>query len=383
MNILFVSHEYGVNGATRSLIDMIDCVRDTQNMNIQVLIPRNGNAAALLKEEGIKYKTLLYYPDYCKIDRRPIFLWEMFKEAVNAVAVMRLFYWCKKQKIDIIHSNSTAVDIGARVATHLNLPHVFHIREFMEEDFRLKYRNGNRMKRLIEQSQYCVFISKVIERKYIKLYNIKKNMTLYNRINTKSYYQRREDLLKNEKINLIMTGGIVKGKGVHIAVRAVNEVVKRGLLKVELFVIGNADKKYLSKIKEYINEQKLSDSIHIRGFVSDVAAYRKKADVCLVCSDCEGFGRVTIESMLAGLLVIGSDSGATTELIKHNKTGLLYEKGNIESLASCIECVGMNSLKYKEIAKNGQNWALQTFESTNYAEKIMNIWRGCIEKRFS
>ena len=162
-----------------------------------------------------------------------------------------------------------------------------------------------------------------------------------------------------------------------------NEVVKRGLLKVELFVIGNADKKYLSKLKEYINEQKLSDSIHIRGFVSDVAAYRKKADVCLVCSDCEGFGRVTIESMLAGLLVIGSDSGATTELIKHNKTGLLYEKGNIESLASCIECVGMNSLKYKEIAKNGQNWALQTFESTNYAEKIMNIWRGCIEKRFS
>ena len=205
---------------------------------------------------------------------------------------------------------------------------------------------------------------------------------MYDKIDTKSYYQIRNDLLEDEKLSLIMTGGIIKGKGIHTAIRAVNEVIKSGLIKAEFLIIGNADKEYLAEIMAYIKQQRLTDIIHIKEFAADVALYRRKADICLVCSDCEGLGRTTIESMLAGLLVIGSNSGATPELITHDETGMLYETGNVESLASCIELVGTKRQKYKKIAKSGQEWALQIFGKSDYAEKLINIWRSCCEKRF-
>ena len=377
MKILFVSHEYGVNGATKSLVDMINSICDSYEVEICVLIPRNGNAAELFKNNNIQFKTILYYPDYHRIGRSFLCFWEMIKELINFIAVIRTSIWCKKRRINIIHSNSSAVDIGARVAEKLELPHIYHIREFMEEDFNYVYRNKNRMKKLIERSQYCIFISKAIRNKYIKLYNIEKFSVLYDKIDVNSYLQVRNNLFEDEVIHLIMTGGIVKGKGIHIAVRAVKAVAESGLIKVKLTILGNADKKYLAEIKTYIKENGLEDVIHIGGFTNFIESYRRKADICLVCSDCEGLGRVTIESMLAGLLVIGSNSGATMELIQKGETGMLYKKGDVADLSMCIESVAKNRQRAKTIAQNGQTWAMKEFANTNYAEIVMEIWRNC------
>ena len=52
------------------------------------------------------------------------------------------------------------------------------------------------------------------------------------------------------------------------------------------------------------------------------------ADVILVCSQWEAFGRITVEAMLTGKAVIASANGGTTELIKDGENGLLYTYGN-------------------------------------------------------
>lgn len=70
----------------------------------------------------------------------------------------------------------------------------------------------------------------------------------------------------------------------------------------------------------------------------------RMADVVLICSHWEPFGRVTVEAMLAGKPVIAI-SGATVELIHDGVTGLLYDPGNYSVLANKMRYFCMRILE--------------------------------------
>ena len=53
-----------------------------------------------------------------------------------------------------------------------------------------------------------------------------------------------------------------------------------------------------------------------------------------MCSQCEAFGRVTVEAMRAGLPVCGTNSGGTPEIIDPGVNGLLSPAGDANALAA-------------------------------------------------
>ena len=65
-----------------------------------------------------------------------------------------------------------------------------------------------------------------------------------------------------------------------------------------------------------------------KNFYEKLAGY----DCGIMCSRSEGFGRVTVEYMMAGLPVLASDTGANAELIENGVTGLLYHFPDVENL---------------------------------------------------
>lgn len=50
-------------------------------------------------------------------------------------------------------------------------------------------------------------------------------------------------------------------------------------------------------------------------------------DILCMCSDREAFGLSTVEGMLSGCLIIGTNTGGTTEILEDGTTGLLYAQG--------------------------------------------------------
>jgi len=79
--------------------------------------------------------------------------------------------------------------------------------------------------------------------------------------------------------------------------------------------------------------------------------------------------------MMAGVLVIAADTGATLELVQHGKTGLLYRQGNAGDLSKMI----LESLNYPEksrlIAQNGRQYALGHLTATRNASEIAALYR--------
>jgi glycosyltransferase involved in cell wall biosynthesis len=99
----------------------------------------------------------------------------------------------------------------------------------------------------------------------------------------------------------------------------------------------------------------------------------RRADVVLMCSRSEAFGRVTIEGMLAGKPVIGSRSGATPELIQDGVTGLIYEPRNYKQLAQKIEYLYANPEKTALMGQQAKEWAMATFGQARYGDDLIRL----------
>lgn len=125
----------------------------------------------------------------------------------------------------------------------------------------------------------------------------------------------------------------------------------------------------------------MDSNIHILHYVSDLRKLRKQCDIGLTCSKNEAFGRVTIENQLAGLLVIGANTGGTTEIIKDNETGLLYKEGDYMDLADKIEYAIINKNTMRNIANHGKDNAIDQFSIERVVDQLIGIYENCKMQR--
>lgn len=81
-----------------------------------------------------------------------------------------------------------------------------------------------------------------------------------------------------------------------------------------------------------------------------------------------------IESQMYATGVVAADIGGIPELVKENKTGILFKAGDKEKLRECIESLWDNKEKTEEMSNECKNLEFDTVE--DYYDKIMRIYDG-------
>ena len=100
-----------------------------------------------------------------------------------------------------------------------------------------------------------------------------------------------------------------------------------------------------------------------------------KAKISICPSECyENCPFSVIESQMYGTPVIGSDKGGIPELIDINKTGEIFESGNIDSLRNTIRNIWNDKKKLDEYTNNCYKKKVVTID--NYYSKIIEIYKG-------
>ena len=143
--------------------------------------------------------------------------------------------------------------------------------------------------------------------------------------------------------------------------------------------LWNGSRKYAQNLKEYVVENKLN-YIHFIPAIEDSQKLKERRDlydINLVCSNAEGLGRTTVESMLSGSLTIAANAGATPEIMNNNEYGLLYESGNSVDLADKIEYAILHKKDMERIAREAQEYAKNRFSIDSYANQILSLY-DCI-----
>jgi len=148
----------------------------------------------------------------------------------------------------------------------------------------------------------------------------------------------------------------------ELLIEAFTKVVKKNP-HAKLCLIGDGQLK--REIEQQINNLNLDKNIFMLGHLIEASRYIKAFDGLVLASSSEAYPYVLVEAGLAGLPVVSTNVGGTSEIITNTKDGFLIEKEDGDALATAMNYV----LEYKEQAQQlGKN--LQTKLSHNTVEHM-------------
>lgn len=346
MNILVITQSAEiVGGANRSLLSVIEYLKNKYGHNIFCLVPGKGEFISELEKKDIDYKIVPYLQTafFKKGDLFDVYrIFKVIRKCIYNKSIARNIYSYipNKCQFDCVYINDTTNTFGYLVSKKLNIPFVWHFRSY---DSRIrKYMLFESELRNHPNGKYVV-ISNAMKEYMIKKRGFSEETIrlVFNGIERQEETDYRQWSSKlTDTIHCLECGAISEAKGQMDAVKAFAELKKRGYTNYKLHIAGSEQPSiglsYADKLKEIIQENHIEDMVVFEGEVKNMGKLRKNMNIELVCSVCEAFGRVTIEGMQAGLAVIGSNTGGTLDIIEDGVTGYLYEQGNYISLAKKI-----------------------------------------------
>ena len=212
------------------------------------------------------------------------------------------------------------------------------------------------------------------------MFDKNKLLRIYNGIDPNQFLCLDHKIFINEIPRFICVGVIDEYKGQGELIEALGKYKQRYNRPFKLTLVGNNKGAYMKVINQLIEQYGIRNEVVFLGRRNDVYNMLKDTDVTFVCSKAEAFGRVTVEAMLAGSLVIGADNAGTKELINNNNDGLLYISGNSDELCECINYALNNIETMRNFAIAGQKKCLNMFTAekncANVYEQYQKIWEG-------
>lgn len=376
-NILYIFNDILWGGAAQSLLDMLKELK--KEVNPVVVMPEAVSDEVINKFRDLNiccYK-ICFSIDFINIGgetegKKNAEFKQSYEAALNLLPIVN------RENIEIIHINSSISYFAAITALMANVPYVWHIRELMEEHYGCEFLNKELKQKLYIQADRLITISNYVQKLYSEKYTIN-SQKLYDGLEIGRFkldIKKRRDF----KNIFLMVAEITPAKGQIDAIKAIEVLINKGYSDIKLIIIGARRNKYVWALKKYLKIKGLGRHISILPYQDDLLEFQRMSSYALTCSQNEALGRVSIEAMLAGNLVIGARSGGTIEIIGENEErGFLYELHNSKDLANTMirAMESSKDLKYKKI-KDAQKYVENVFNSITYSKKLLELYDSVI-----
>ncbi len=157
-------------------------------------------------------------------------------------------------------------------------------------------------------------------------------------------------------LHLLFAGRLVREKGTHIAVQALALLAEQAPQPVYLDIAGSGSSGYLQELEHMVVAEGLGEKVRFLGMVdrSRLIDMYEEYDAVLAPSIwCEPLAQVVLEAMARGVCVIASDRGGPSEVITHEKDGLLVPAGDPQALAQAILRLSQNQQLCEDLGQAG------------------------------
>lgn len=374
IKVCYFTHLPNLTGSNRSLLDMLDGI-DRNKVEPFIILGSHGPVEAELKKRKIRYEISFYSPATNSDNFvKNIGKYFLNTRLINRISINKIKKILKREKVDILHNNTYIVGVGMHAAYELKIPYVCHIRDFIWEDHHRKFFNEKLQESLLKNATEVIAITNAVKQKF-QSQSDREIIVLNDGIKTDEYKLPLTEKFMDKTVSILIAGRIAPGKGQLDAIKAVEELQKRGYRNLRLIIVGGVgDDKYNSQIHEYVNCKQI-ENIEFVAFTNDLKAIRSKCDIGLTCSKAEALGRVTIENMLSSMLVIGANTAGTMEIVRDRENGYIYRQDSYIDLADTIEKAINNPNQSNNVIKFGYNDAIKRFDYHEYVQKIECIYK--------
>lgn len=182
---------------------------------------------------------------------------------------------------------------------------------------------------------------------------------------------------------LLFVGRLVERKGVAYLLRAISTL--DGEPDVRLEVVGSGPER--EKLESLAAELGIAERVEFAGFVPDdelAGRYRDCHAFVLPAShdakgDVEGLGVVLLEAMVHARPVIASAAGGITDIVEHERTGLLVEPADVNDLAAAIRRLASDPGLADRVGRAGREHARREFSWDAIMNRLVALYRGLVE----
>lgn len=377
MKILYIASTTDLHGSTLSLLSLIDGVAANGDTPYVVVPNTNGPLCEILQKKNVKlFKIPLVF--FCYPSPRPHwrrwFLFDIKNMLLGEhIAQKQLAVIVSQLKPDLIHTNVGPIFSGHFVAKKNNIPHIWHIREYGDLDFNLKFFPCKSFFRKVLASDYPITITHSLLN-YHHLSDISKATVIYNGVCNKDDFNYTPE----KGSYFLCASRVSPEKKIDEVIKAFADFKKK-YSNFKLIILGEAVPDYKIELTLLAESLECSDSVSFEGFHHNVMHYMGKATALIVASPAEGFGRMTAEAICAGSIVIGKKAGGTQEIIQHT-AGFLYSDS--DELLNCMEkAAKLTAEEYTNIVKHGQEKAKKLFSIEQYVENVYNVYKKALKER--
>lgn len=377
--VLSASTKYG--GANKSFYLMLVGLIN-KGIEPLVILPEDGGLCEFFKKDNIPYKIFPYYFTRYPALRKKFLIKDILMYIPRLIrgGIYNILAESKLKKIvldytpSLIHSNVGPIHIGYNVAKKLHISHIWHLREYQTLDFGIKpfVSMSSFRRKLNFEYNRCIVITKGIF-DYFALDENKGHKVIYNGVLKSS-----DTCFVSEKEKYFLYAGrLEKNKGIYNLIKAFIDFAQKDKV-YNLYIAGDTtDKNFKKSLVELVEKNNLYDRVVFLGMRDDVYSLMRSATALIVPSLSEGFGRITVEAMFNGCLVIGYDNAGTQEILKSETLGLLYR--TTEELVKIMEQVVMDGIEaYYPLMKKAQQKALMLYSQESHVDLVYNYYCNVI-----
>lgn len=179
--------------------------------------------------------------------------------------------------------------------------------------------------------------------------------------------------VKDSEIIITIVANLLEGKGHKVLLNALSLVLKQHH-DLKCWIVGEGPLD--SNLKAYAKQLNIESNVKFWGSRKDVPQILTASDIFVLPSiQREGLSIAAIEAMAYHVPVILSDTGGLSELIDHQKNGLLVASGDVIDLSKAMEELITNPEKRAFFAKEAAKKYEQCFHLKEMILKIEKIYK--------
>ena len=368
--VTFACNHSRLGGDNMSMLGAIEGLQQ-RGITSTVILPEKGDIEEKLRKNNVRY-TIIRSSVFKKTSKFSILL-----------TLLKYLSFIIKSKSDILHSNDVYCNKFMTISGKLfRKKTVCHVR-FKVNDKIIDYY-------LSPQPDYVVFNSMFMEREFfhscsgLKLNS--KTTVIYNPLLTENYYKphlrmsMRNQWKAEDQFVVCIVGNISEQKG-HL------EFVEsaKNLLKFKddfLFVVvgkdTSGDNKNLETVVNMVENYGLGDNFIFHGVAEDMGKVFAGVDLLLFPSHFESFGRVAVESLLAGVPVVASRVGGLIEILDGNPAAKLVDVGDVDGFVNAVLFMrdSDHGAGKNIILEQGKRIIEEKFSFNKSISDLLNIYRN-------
>jgi glycosyltransferase involved in cell wall biosynthesis len=332
----------------------------------QCVFPQEkGAMVEILQGKGIKTHTVLYKGYHFF---KPSSLYKILSLYYNLHSTVdELCEIIKREKIDLVITNTLVMLDGALAAKKCEIPHIWYVHEMVSVDPGFApfltlspYQLYSIMCMLSEK---VVVVSEAV-REEIEQYigKTEKIRVVYNgvAIATETAPERKENG------TVLSAGTMCRRKGFSDLLKAA-ALVRDQIPSAQFVLAGRTDKHYAPALWDEREQLKLRGNFTFLKFCSDMESLYREASMVVIPSLVEPFSLVALEGMRMGLPVIATRCGGPEEIVVDRETGFLVSKNEI---AEKILWLFRNPKEATEMGRKGFERAKEKFSHEKFLQEF-------------